>query len=383
MHARVTLYTRILILCALFLAPFLYAAIALRSRQKIACNRVLVVPQLTRIGDIVCSTPVFKALATAQMPYEVTVLVSKKAAGIIRHNPHIHRILYLEDYKYRLWALVLEVARLRFVAGVSLSGTAFSSLLFFYGLIPTRIKLVQEERPPAEVLTDFMATHPMRYRNHTFLPAFYLTLLKHLGIREASLAKDVIVMPESRAKVGAFLSDQGVADGEPLVGISITAGNKIKEWGDRNFLILAQKLIEQFKVKIVVLGGPGDKERIDALITSSEVPESIIAAHTFSLEDLPALIARLSLYIAVDTGPIYIAHALRIPLIDIVGPVDPREQPPQDERSLLVVPSPGIQPSSFVFKRPGEPEEHMQALASITPNHVFAAVAKLMARLYS
>ena len=38
---------------------------------------------------------------------------------------------------------------------------------------------------------------------------------------------------------------------------------------------------------------------------------------------------RFSVFIAVDTGPIHVAHALGIPLIDILGPVNDIELTPK------------------------------------------------------
>lgn len=358
--------------------PLIYIARVVQNMRGTNSRRVLVIPQLTRIGDIVCSTPVFRALALAEPSFEVTVLVSKKAGGIIANNPRIHRVIYLEDYKDNLLRLFVDVARMRFSVGISLSGTVFSSLLFFYGLIPTRIKLVQEDRPITERLTDWTATHRSVYKNHTFLPGFYLSLLEPLGIYNPPLIKEVFSLPEHDASVEKYFSVNNVRSGDLLVGISITAGNKIKEWGDDNFLTLSEMIIDRYSAKIVVLGGPGDRERIDALIAKSSQPERYIRADAFSLEELPAVMAQLKLYIAVDTGPIYVAHALGIPLIDIVGPVDPREQPPSDERSIAVCPPQGVKPSAFVFKKAGRPEEHIRALESITPEMVMSSVATLL-----
>jgi ADP-heptose:LPS heptosyltransferase len=100
-------------------------------------------------------------------------------------------------------------------------------------------------------------------------------------------------------------------------------------------------------------------------------------AVNFTLEELPSLIKRLNLYIAVDTGPIYIAHALKVPLIDITGPCDSNEQPPNDELSIQVRPPPYIKPSSFVMKKPGKPAEHEKALESTHVEDVFLAIEKL------
>ena len=103
-----------------------------------------------------------------------------------------------------------------------------------------------------------------------------------------------------------------------------------------------------------------------------------IKANDFNLEELPSLMNKFSLYIAVDTGPIYIAHALGIPLIDIIGPVDPTEQPPKDNKSIQILPRGDIKPSSFVFKRRGTQQEIVSAIQNTDINDIYQAAKKLL-----
>ena len=73
----------------------------------------------------------------------------------------------------------------------------------------------------------------------------------------------------------------------------------------------------------------------DALKDSSHI---IDASEQMSLDELKALIARATLFVSVDTGPLYIAEAFDVPTVDIVGPVDERVQPPTGPRHTVVVP---------------------------------------------
>ena len=55
----------------------------------------------------------------------------------------------------------------------------------------------------------------------------------------------------------------------------------------------------------------------------------------FNIDELKALISKINLFISVDTGPIYIAEAFGVPTVDIIGPVDEREQPPVGPRHRI------------------------------------------------
>jgi hypothetical protein len=69
---------------------------------------------------------------------------------------------------------------------------------------------------------------------------------------------------------------------------------------------------------------------------------------------------------------------LGIKLIDIIGPVDPNEQPPNDSRSIQVLARNNIKPSSFVFKSRGTQEQIKSALDNTYVDDIYEVVIKLL-----
>jgi ADP-heptose:LPS heptosyltransferase len=353
---------------ATFLAYPLVTVLSKRGTDK----NILCMPQLSRIGDIVCSTPVFYNIKKSYPDSKLTVLISKKALGIVKNNPRIDSFIIIEDYSF--FGLINKLRSEKFTWSINLTATSINTCLSIWAGIPNRIKTVVETPPITERLTDWMSNYRLLYKNHTYLPQHHIHLLKFLDIKNPEDKKEVWTTAPSEEKVNAW--KKSFAD-KKIVGISITAGNKIKELGDDRFEILIKKLIEIPNVIVCCIGSPADNTRIDALVAKIDSPLFIKATH-FSLEELPALMKSFSLYIAVDTGPIYIAHALGVPLIDIIGPVDPTEQPPRDEKSIQILPKGDIRPSSFVFKKRGTPDEIQSALQATSIEEVFAASVKMI-----
>ncbi len=343
--------------------------------------RILVVPVMRRIGDLMCATPVFRAIKMHMPHSHLAVAVGGNVFDLLKHNPRIDEIININDKPFKglfgRGRFFLRIAQGRFDYVISLPVNPLHNLIAFFSFAPHRIKTIRSERSFIERLTDWWNTRTLLYRDHTYLPAHYMRLLEFLGIHEPEIVKEIFPAPEGAARARAFFEKRGVVPDDFLVGISITAGNKIKEWGDEKFAKIAQKLQEQYRAKIIFVGGSDDIARIQEVISRLYARAAFPLAG-IPLDVLPSFMERFNLFIAVDTGPIYIAHALGIPLIDIVGPVDWREQPPEDEKSVLVKPPPPIQPSSFVFKKPGTPAEHERALASVTVEMVMGAVNALM-----
>ena len=345
-----------LILFVFLFSPLIYFLIWQKKRSDLPGRsdlKILVIPHLTRIGDLVCATPVFRAIKEKYPDSHLAVLAAGRLKGLLKNNPRVDEIIVYRHYD--LLGTIRQIREKNFDWSFVLSGTSVGSVISFLALIPKRAKITRRPRPLSEFLTDWLANYKLRYEHHTYLPRYYLRLLEFIGIKDPEEIKEVFVSEEGERKAEEFLRKNNLNPSDFLVGVSATAGNKIKEWGGDKFKRLAEALIQKYEAKVIFIGSAN-----------------------FSLEEFPSLMKRLKLFIAVDTGPIYMVHALKIPLIDIIGPVDPAEQPPKDKRSIQVLPPPYIKPTSFVFKKPGK--DHRKALEAITVDDVLLAVDNLAMR---
>lgn len=329
-------------------------------------------PQSNRIGDLICATPVFRAIKTRYPDSYLAVLVSKRSCGVIKNNPRINEIILYEDRD-----LLKKIRRLNFHWSFILTNNPMHSVIAYLGLIPNRVKTTAQTKSKSELFTDFLNNYTLTYENHTYLPEHYLKLLEFINIKDAEEVKEVFLQSGADEKAEKFLLDNKLSREDFLVGCSVTAGNKIKEWGTANFAALSDILIEHYNARIIFFGAEKDKEKILETIKKMRKGEKTAIATDFLLEEVPSLIKMLKVFISVDTGLLYIANALGVYVIDIIGPCDPREQPPQNEKSVLVTPPEHIKPSSFVMKRAGTRDEHIRATNSIKVEDVLKGFSKL------
>jgi ADP-heptose:LPS heptosyltransferase len=335
--------------------------------------RFLLIPQLTRIGDVICASPVFRAIKQTYPQSHVAVYVSVMASPLLKHNPHIDEIIQFEDYSFV--QLIKKIRAEGYDWCVSFSGTSLSTLIGLWGMIARRVKIIRPDRPLSESLTDWMVTDTLEYADHSYLPQVYLNLLKCAEIHSFDTKKEVFTSSGGEQKAGAFMTAHIPSGADMIVGMSVTAGNTIKEWGDDRFIELALRIIDEHKARIVFIGSRRDEVRISRLITSIDEAHrsSCVQATDFSLEELPSLIKRFTFFISGDTGPMHMAHALGVPLIDIIGPVHPGEQAPSDSRSIIVKPEGEYQPTVFAFEKAGALELSRAALDATSVDAVYKA----------
>lgn len=374
-------------LCMLLSPALFWVAYFRRARSASPERaRILVIPIMTRVGDLMCATPVFRALKMRYPHCHLSVLVAKNVAGIVRHNPRIDELIVMNDVPFKgvsgRGRLFLFLFRQRFDYTIALANNPFGSLAALFSGAPVRIKTTVSGRTLAEALTDWWNTERMSYTHGTFLQAHYIRLLAPPGVPYEEPKKEVFVTQSGEEKAEQFLREHN-AHQEPLrVGLCVTAGNRIKEWPPERFAELADKLAEGHSARLVFIDSARNAPLVEKVIAMMRMKERAIAATGFSLEELPSLIKRLHLFIAVDTGTIYIAHAQSVPLIDIIGPVEPHEQPPKDAISMQVLPPAPHTPSSFVIARPGSFRARREAVLAVSVDAVYIAAARLWHECY-
>ena len=121
------------------------------------------------------------------------------------------------------------------------------------------------------------------------------------------------------------------------VCISPSAGNKIKVWEGDRFAKLADHIYKTTRVYIFVVGTQNDAKEVKSMLAALSPNTKVISLlNLLTIDELKACIASMDMMISVDTGPIYIAEAFKVPTIDIVGPMDEQEQPPIGEKHRIV-----------------------------------------------
>ena len=213
-----------------------------------------------------------------------------------------------------------------------------------------------------------------------YAPRERLRALEPLGIFTDDTGKHLGFSETAGKKIHQFFIQHRIdVKKDFVVGISPSAGNKIKEWPEERFAEVADYLIETYRAKIVLIGGPDDREKVAKTKSHMKFGTQALEITDFNIDELKALIATLHLFIAVDTGPIYIAEAFGIPTIDIVGPMNEHEQPPQGSIHRNVLPPQRERPQlSILNARDFDRKEATRQTLSITAEAVIAETDKLI-----
>ncbi|MDI6744521.1 MAG: glycosyltransferase family 9 protein, partial [Thermodesulfovibrionales bacterium] len=106
----------------------------------------------------------------------------------------------------------------------------------------------------------------------------------------------------------------------------------------------------------------------------------INAVGKLHLNELPALVEKLSLFIGVDTGITYMADALSIPVVNIAGPSNMENQRPTGKNAVIIQKTdlPCV-PCSHTFKSPYNCEINTrECINSVSVDEIYINAKKLL-----
>ena len=353
--------------------PFLSVAARLRGHPQ---TRKILIIQWAKLGDLVCTTPMFRAIKAAHPDWTVHVLCRARCGGVLRGNPFIDCVIAHGGTRGEL---VTMLRHEQYDVVINAVPDAFSALLGILCSVRMRINTFSTARGLLVRWTRIFNTVNIVYRIGTSTFDHYLSLLQPIGIPAIPYRLDFFPSPEDEVAARRWMDAAGRRyAARSFIIFNVSAGNAVKEWPADKFTQLADTVIDRHGLFVVL--SSLDRERIDCIRSSAKHPEKILDASVLTLGQCGALCARAAAFVAVDTGPMYVAYACGAPIAVLIGGCDPREQiPPEGERVVHVMPPPGCEPWMHVSLSPRTAtEEQFNCIRGTAVEDVTEAVQRLL-----
>jgi heptosyltransferase-2 len=281
------------------------------------CKRILIV-RTDRIGDVLLSTPVIKALRDSYPNAYISMMVSPYAKDIVDDNPFLDRvIIYDKNSKHKSWPRSIKFAqnlkKKRFDLALILHPTNRVHLINFFAGIPRRIGY---NRKLGFLLTDRIKHTKQLGEKHEL--EYSLDLVRYLGIEPKDKTLYMPIKEESEKWIDTLFAQEGIKKTDKLLAIHPGASCPSKIWPPERFAGAADKLAQNYGFKILLVAGPKDIILAQNVIKNMHNPAINLAGKT-SVSQLASLLKRCVLFISNDSGPVHIASAVGTPVISIFG----------------------------------------------------------------
>jgi len=364
---------------------FLIFFIRGKSNKKIDNPNKVLIAQLAKIGDMVCATPMFKAVKKKYPKSKLYVLGNYLNKELLQGNLDVDKYIIFDNNIFKL-IKILNKEKIDFAC---LTGPDFNCLatLYISGISSITAPWIKGGfspylTKPYRCLLKFVINKEHIMGNYA--PREYLKLLEPIEILDKNTRKHLSFSGNAEDKILNFFSNNNILTGTDfIVGIAPSAGNKIKLWQRNKFAQLADFIYKKYNAKIIIIGGQKDKQVAEEMTRFLNKDIKFIKClGFFNLDELKALISKLTIFISVDSGPIYIAEAFNIPTIDIVGPMDDKEQPPMGKLNKIVKIEDRKHPELHVMNsRIYNKKEAKRQISEITVDMVINKFEQLMLNL--
>lgn len=337
------------------------------------------------IGDVLFTTPVINALKEKYPDSFIGYWCNERTKDLLKNYNRIDRIFALSrgDIKriYRgksvkgflaLLGLLKEIRKERFEIAFDFSLDSRYGFLSRTIGIKKRIGFNYKNR--GRFLTDKIDLQGYSGRH---VIEYYFDLLKFIGIAPAKMGPELIT--------GS--TNKGTIKNGPVLGIAMGGGESwgkdasYKQWPARKFGQLAARLIKDFNVKIILLGGAEEKALAEAVINEADTNNGSMMDMTgkMGLEELASTIKGLKILICNDGGPLHMAVALGVSTVSIFGPVDERVYGPYppSEKHLVVKKDLSCRPCYENFRFKGC-LNNKRCLEDISVDEVYGKVKSLL-----
>jgi ADP-heptose:LPS heptosyltransferase len=328
--------------------------------------RNILVIDFGQLGDVVLSLPALRAIRERFPQARITVGVGSPGAPIVELSGYadstlvVDRVALRDGFKplsvMRIAQLVKDVRRAQFDFIIDLHSLYETNLLGFLSGAPHRLYARRPNRS-LDFLANFSPRPPVedtRPSKHAI--DRYLDVLIPLSIKEVSRVPRLKTRAADDATIEQMLKKEKAATGAPLVGLFPGAGHPARRWPLARFVELAERLVRNDEVRIILFAGPEERDFVKEMRAS--FPNSTLVFDRLSIPQLASALARLAVFVTNDTGPMHIATAVGTAVVALLDRPTPHSFIPTETRHRII---------------------YSRRIAEMTTDEVYGATRELLA----
>ncbi len=298
--------------------------------------------KMSSLGDVLHTLPFVAVLRERFPKARLTWLVHPQFSAFVPDPPMVDEVIFFDKVRFRKmglaekWSYFTEMRTLlhqkKFDLVIDMQGLFKSAVLAAISGCDNRIGYCEMREGSGLVSRAIKGAHA---KDHVI--ERYLDVARYLGCTVDGIR---FPMPDLQ-KEWMAVREKCVAVSRPYVVLVPGARWDTKKWPADCFAALADLLRKDGK-EVILAGGPEDIALGAEIARMS--PGTVDMTGKTTLRELGALIQHCTAYISGDTGPLFIAAAMKRPLIAMYGPTRPDRTGPygSSEAAVLTAPVPCV-----------------------------------------
>ncbi len=339
--------------------------------KKISHNQMttkLLIIRFSSIGDIVLTTPIVRCLKK-QMGDEVEIhyLTKDKFFSVLQHNPHIDRIITLED---KLGKIMPELKRQKYDHIIDLHNSMRSALIKF------SLKKPAKSFYKLNVQKWLMVNFKINHLPDVHIVDRYMNTVNFLDVNYDGNGLDYFLAASDE------LNKNDLPDNFQNGYITFVIGGKhnTKKMPGEKIISICNKI----NYPVVILGGKEDEAEGNT-VASSCGQKVYNGCGKYSLNKSASIVKHSKAVITHDTGLMHIAAAFRKPTVSVWGNTVPEFgmypffpfNAPDDISKITEVKNLSCRPCSKIgYKKC--PKKHFKCMKEINEDEIIGFIKKFI-----
>ncbi|MGH8267159.1 MAG: glycosyltransferase family 9 protein, partial [Steroidobacteraceae bacterium] len=284
--------------------------------------RSVCILRLSAIGDTCHVVPLVRTLQQAWPATQLTWIVGRTEARLVSLIEGVEFITV--DKRAGLGArrrLRAQLHGRRFDALLHLQLALRASLMA--QVVPAAVKL-GFDRPRARELQWLFTNARIAAQPREHVLDSFFGFAAALGVRERLLRWDVPLPQAARA-----YAERLIPDAQPTLVISPCSSHRRRNWRAERYAALAEHAVARHNMRVILAGGPSALERhTGAAIERASGVKLINQIGQDTLPQLLALLARATVLVSPDSGPVHMATMVGIPVVGLYAATNPARSGP-------------------------------------------------------
>lgn len=263
-----------------------------------------------RFGEFLLNIPAFRALKQSFNNSYLVLIVDSYVSELAECIDFVDEVMVWENKKHKFSELLkfsAELKNKRFDLCVIFNPSKEFNIISFLAGIPLRAGYKRK--------WGFLLTHKMKdekYLGKRHEIEYNLELAKLVGAstQDKSLSLDI-----DGNTVKDLFKEHDIEEIDRPIAIHPWTSDPIKQWPLTNFKKLAEKLVKELKLKVIIVGAESELNKSREIFYNQGALINMTGKTT--LKQLAALLKKCKLLVSGDSGPVHLASCMGIPVVAI------------------------------------------------------------------
>jgi ADP-heptose:LPS heptosyltransferase len=332
----------------------------------------ILIIRLDRIGDLVQSIPAIKTIKKIFPKSRITMLSNRSTLALTNLIPEVDEAIVYHGF----FPTLRQLKKKKFSLAVDLLLDYTLKTALLSRLAKPQVNVGLDLQSRGRIFNvSFRPSVELKSmsKNLMDLARFLAVLAGKKGNDFADIEPELVLSSAAREFSAKFYRDKGITESDSIIGIAPGAKFPSQCWKEENFAVLADKIADEYRAKIIILASGDEETRVKKVVASMK--NKPVIALGLDLEQLAGVISKLKILVCNNSGPLHMAAALNVATASTMGPTVPYLWWPQGKNHIVIRRELACSPCNRAIC------ERHECLESISVEEMEKAVEVLMARI--